>query len=107
VDRWEEIKEEFNNFESEVDRAHLETDLVFAAAFGLDDELRQGVYVAINKLYEGQINVRMISGDNIYTATKCAQKAGIIRVGEESDPMVCMLGADFRQKVGGVRLVQD
>ena len=50
VDRWEQIKEENNNFESEKDRESLEFDLVFAAAFGLNDELRAGVAEAIKKL---------------------------------------------------------
>ena len=43
TDEWEEIKAEHNNFESEEDRAKLETRLNFVAVFGLNDELRPQV----------------------------------------------------------------
>ncbi len=106
-DEWEELKSEHNNFVTEEDRAKLEQRLHFVAVFGLNDELRPGVDQAIRKLFEGQINVRMISGDNLSTAIICAQRAGILNEGEENLDKVCMLGSDFREQVGGVRQVTD
>ena len=47
----------------------------------------------------------MISGDNLYTAIVCAQKAGILAPGEDKEDKVCMLGSQFRELVGGVKLV--
>ena len=61
---WEFIKKKHNNYETERDRLSLEKDFTFVAAFGLTDDLRDGVKEAILKLNEGDINVRMISGDN-------------------------------------------
>lgn len=76
---WEDLKEEHNGFKSEESRYCLENDLIFLAAFGLNDELRPGVNECIQKLFNGGINVRMISGDNIVTASECAIKAGILQ----------------------------
>lgn len=103
VNEWESLQEQHNNFENEKDREILENDLTFAVAFGLNDDLRPGVDVAIRKLFDGQINVRMISGDNIHTAIACAKKAGILLEGEERIDKVCMNGKEFRELVGGVR----
>jgi P-type E1-E2 ATPase len=47
----------------------------------LNDELKFGIAESIRKLNLGKINVRMISGDNIYTAIECAKKAGILGEG--------------------------
>ena len=80
---WDFIKKNHNNFTTEKDRLLLEKDFTLVAAFGLNDDLRDGVAEAIAKLNEGEINVRMISGDNMWTAIDCAKKAGIIREGEE------------------------
>jgi magnesium-transporting ATPase (P-type) len=81
--------------------------LIFVVGFGLNDDLRPGVDAAIRKLFDGQINVRMISGDNLYTAIEAAKKAGILQEGEENIDKVCMLGKDFRDLVGGVRKALD
>lgn len=40
---WEQMQENNNNFVNEADRELLERDLTFVAAFGLNDELRDGV----------------------------------------------------------------
>jgi Ca2+-transporting ATPase len=77
-DGWEYLQAQNNNFAKEEDRYVIESDLVFVAAFGLNDDLREGVKESIEKLRTASINTRMISGDNIHTAIACAKKAGII-----------------------------
>lgn len=84
-----------NNFEKSKDREILEKDFCFVAAFGLNDDLREGVPEAIKKLQDGGVNIRMISGDHLHTAIQCAIKAGIIEAGDEDKEKVCMTGADF------------
>ena len=49
----------------------------------------------------------MISGDNIHTAIACAIKASILLEGDETTEFRCMNGEDFRNYVGGVKLVKD
>ena len=69
--------------------------------------MRQGVGEAIDKLYEGGVNVRMISGDHLKTAIEVAKKAGILKPEEVSIDKVCMEGKEFRSYVGGTRKVID
>jgi Ca2+-transporting ATPase len=65
---WEFMRKNNNNFEKSKDREILERDFCFVAAFGLNDDLREGVPEAVKKLTDGGINIRMISGDNLQTA---------------------------------------
>ena len=96
-----------NDFITDDDRSVLEQELTFVAAFALEDKLREGVSSVISKFYHGGVNVRMISGDNLYTAIECAKEAGILQQNEESMEKVCMEGKEFRAYVGGVKKVQD
>jgi len=68
ADDWDFLKDQNKNFASKQDRLMIEKDFVFLAAFGLNDDLRDGVGDAIEKLRKGGISVRMVSGDNLNTA---------------------------------------
>jgi len=91
-DHWEDLQANNNNFISEKDRFIVERDLTFVAAFGINDDLREGIDKAIGKLKLAGINTRMVSGDNIETAIVQATKAGILVPGEEKAEMRCMTG---------------
>lgn len=106
-DYWEDLQAQNNNFANESDRYIIENDLTFVAAFGLNDDLRDGVKDSIEKLRQASINTRMISGDNIYTAIAQAKKAGILIDGEENQANVCMNGEDFFKQIDGIKLVKD
>ena len=53
-------------------------DLVFLAVFGIKDSLRDGVKEAVKKCHEASVNVVMVTGDNIVTATAIAKDCGIL-----------------------------
>ena len=53
-------------------------DLVFLAVFGIKDSLRDGVKEAVKKCKEASVNVIMVTGDNIMTATSIAKECGIL-----------------------------
>ena len=53
-------------------------DLVFLAVFGIKDSLRDGVKEAVKKCKEASVNVIMVTGDNIITATSIAKECGIL-----------------------------
>ena len=55
-----------------------EYDLVFLAVFGIKDSLRDGVKEAVKKCHEASVNVVMVTGDNIVTATAIAKDCGIL-----------------------------
>lgn len=77
-DHWEHLQAQNNNFANESDRYIIESDLTLVAAFGLNDELRDGVKESIEKLERGRITTRMLSGDHIQTAIAAALKSGIL-----------------------------
>lgn len=81
--------------------------MTVVATFGIIDDLRDGIEMAIAKLKAAGINTRMISGDNLETAIFAAKKAGILQEGEEKVPFRCMTGKEFRNHLGGVFKVQD
>ena len=58
-------------------------DLVFLAVFGIKDALRDGVKEAVQKCKDASVNVIMVTGDNIITATAIAKECGIL--GEDVD----------------------
>jgi len=46
------------------------------------------------------MNIRLVSGDHLETATATAKKAGIIKEGEDSVEYAIMHADDFENKVG-------
>ena len=52
--------------------------LIFLAVFGIKDSLRDGVKEAVQKCKEASVNVIMVTGDNIITATAIAKECGIL-----------------------------
>ena len=73
-------KEEYTNAEKENKDGKLidQYDLVFLAVFGIKDSLRDGVKEAVNKCHEASVNVIMVTGDNIVTATAIAKDCNIL-----------------------------
>ncbi|KAJ3187418.1 hypothetical protein HDU85_006706 [Gaertneriomyces sp. JEL0708] len=66
--------------------------LVIAGIVGIEDPIREGVVDAVRTCVRAGVVVRMVTGDNITTASTIAKKCGILSPGG-----VTMLGKDFRQ----------
>ena len=75
-------KEEYTNSERANDDGKLidQHDLVFLGVFGIRDSLRDGVKEAVIKCHEAGVNVIMVTGDNIVTATAIAKECNILGV---------------------------
>jgi len=73
-------KEEYTNCEKVNDEGKLidQYGLVFLGVFGIRDSLRDGVIEAVRKCHEASVNVVMVTGDNIVTATAIAKECGIL-----------------------------
>ena len=73
-------KEEYTNAEKENNDGKLidQYGLVFLAVFGIKDSLRDGVKEAVKKCHEASVNVIMVTGDNIVTATAIAKDCNIL-----------------------------
>lgn len=70
--------------------------------FGLKDPLRPEIKDAVAKCHRAGINIRMVTGDNIETATAIALEANIVDRNKVKDEFVCMTGKDFREACGGL-----
>lgn len=53
------------------------------------------------------INIRMVTGDNIDTATAIAIEAGILKKEDKDKQYVCMVGQQFREEIGGLKKLED
>jgi magnesium-transporting ATPase (P-type) len=81
------------DFESDENRALLESNLTYVATLGLSDPLRENVALSIEKLNTTKTNVRLMSGDH-----KLAVVATAIQLGmkdDEDDFDDCMEGNEL------------
>ncbi|KAG7366729.1 plasma-membrane calcium-translocating P-type ATPase [Nitzschia inconspicua] len=87
-----------------------ETNMTAVGLIGIEDPLRPEVPPAIKKCYIAGIDVRMVTGDNPYTAASISYQAGILRdfhfkdgttehVATNLKDNVLMTGDEFRAKV--------
>ena len=74
-------EDEFENAEkmrNSEGKALDQYDLTFIACVGIRDSLRNGVKEAVKKCHSAGVNVIMVTGDNIITATAIAKDCGIL-----------------------------
>ena len=73
-------RDEYTNSERANDEGKLidQHDLVFLGVFGIRDSLRDGVKEAVVKCHQAGVNVIMVTGDNIVTATAIAKECQIL-----------------------------
>lgn len=76
-----------------IDRDNIEKDLIFLGIIGISDPIREDVPAAVKRAKDAGIDVKMVTGDNINTATAIAKEAGLLDQG-----WVSMEGGEFRQK---------
>lgn len=75
------------------------------ALYGLKDPLKDGVIEAIRACQRARVTVRMVTGDNLGTATAIAKDAGILPMDFNSDDLgphetyACMTGKQFREMI--------
>jgi magnesium-transporting ATPase (P-type) len=80
--------------------------LTMVALFGLQDPLKDGVVEAIRTCQRAGVTVRMVTGDNLDTATAIALEAGILSSEkynpdalEANQQYTCMTGKQFRELI--------
>ncbi|KAI9012260.1 hypothetical protein DFJ74DRAFT_771667 [Hyaloraphidium curvatum] len=71
----------------------IETNLVFIALVGINDPLRKEVPAAVKACQGAGMIVRMVTGDNVLTATKIAGECGIL---DPAQGHVAIEGPEFR-----------
>jgi P-type Ca2+ transporter type 2B len=79
------------------DADEVERDLCLICLIGIEDPLRPEVPGAILDCKRAGIVVRMVTGDNVQTATAIARKCGIVT--EQDGPGAVLDGKAFRERV--------
>ncbi|KAI7997204.1 putative calcium-transporting ATPase 13, plasma membrane-type [Camellia lanceoleosa] len=79
----------------EVSRKIEETGLTLLGLVGLKDPSRPGVRAAVQACRDAGVDVKMITGDNIFTAKAIAIESGIVKPNEDSNNAV-IEGVTFR-----------
>ncbi|CEP61791.1 calcium-transporting ATPase PMC1 LALA0_S04e00760g [Lachancea lanzarotensis] len=67
------------------------------AIVGIQDPLRKGVKKSVEQCQKAGVTVRMVTGDNILTATAIARNCSILSPEESKDPDSAMEGPKFRK----------
>ncbi|KAH8960841.1 hypothetical protein BDL97_05G018100 [Sphagnum fallax] len=78
--------------EAQADWQTPENNLILLAIAGIKDPCRPGVREAVQKCQKAGVKVRMVTGDNIFTAKAIAQECGIL----EDNKGLVVEGKDFR-----------
>ena len=81
-------KEEYDDAENPENDSD-QNELIFIAVVGIRDSLRNGVKEAVLKCQKARVNVIMVTGDNIVTATAIAKDCNILGDDVNLDNITC------------------
>ncbi|TFJ95040.1 ribulose-phosphate 3-epimerase [Platysternon megacephalum] len=73
-----------------------ETELTLLGLIGLKDPCRPGAKEAVTSCREAGVNIKMITGDNIFTAKAIAIECGILKEGDNMEDGAIIEGEKFR-----------
>lgn len=92
----QEIEQEHNKLE--------EDGLTLLGLVGLKDPCRPGVKKAVEDCQYAGVNVKMITGDNVFTAKAIATECGILKLGQDMVSGAVVEGVEFRNYTPEERL---
>ena len=78
VEEFEELSSETDNFTSDDAQDRLAENSIYLGVVSLEDPLRDRVAECVAYASRGDVNVRIVSGDNIETLKQVAVKAGVV-----------------------------
>ncbi|KAG9131989.1 hypothetical protein Leryth_017197 [Lithospermum erythrorhizon] len=70
--------------------------LILMGIVGLKDPCRPGVKTAVEDCQNAGVNIKMITGDNVFTAKAIATECGILQPGQDLSHGVVVEGVEFR-----------
>ncbi|KAF7116581.1 hypothetical protein RHSIM_RhsimUnG0023300 [Rhododendron simsii] len=83
--------------ENKEGKIHIEENgLTLLGLVGLKDPCRPGVKKAVEECQYAGVNVKMITGDNIFTARAIATECGILKANEDMKSGAVVEGVEFR-----------
>ncbi|KAF7149732.1 hypothetical protein RHSIM_Rhsim02G0031000 [Rhododendron simsii] len=82
---------------NEEGKIHIEENcLTFLGLVGLKDPCRPGAKKAVEECQNAGVNVKMITGDNIFTARAIATECGILKPNQDMESGAVVEGVEFR-----------
>ncbi|KAL3505999.1 hypothetical protein ACH5RR_031381 [Cinchona calisaya] len=88
---------ETNNDNGEIQETLQEKNLILLGIVGLKDPCRPGVKKAVEDCQYAGVRIRMITGDNVFTARAIATECGILRPNhDEANDGLVVEGVEFR-----------
>ena len=96
-------------FQSASNPSELDSNLTFTGFIGIEDPIRPEVPAAVLTAQKAGVIVRMVTGDGVETAVKIAKECHLLPSEYEYNALDLhvMEGKEFRQKVGGIRNLED
>lgn len=90
-----------------------ESSLTLLGIVGLRDPCRPGVRAAVESCKAAGVNIKMVTGDNLHTATAIAIECGILNLDDATNDEVVVEGVKFRsytpeerlEKIGNIRVM--
>ncbi|CAD8075591.1 unnamed protein product [Paramecium primaurelia] len=98
---------QLTTFTQSIQEDDLDKDLVLVAIAGIKDPIRPDVPNSIKQCHASGVTVRMVTGDNIMTATAIAKECGILQSGKQLGQYEVVEGKTFREFVGGLKTIKD
>lgn len=86
----------------------VESDLIFTGFVGIADPLRDDVIDAIEDCRKAHIDLKMLTGDNIITATSIAKQLGMLTEGSlvyEANDIDKMSDEELKQKIHSIKVI--
>lgn len=74
----------------------IEDDLTLLGLVGIKDPCRPGVKKAVEDCQYAGVNIKMITGDNVFTAKAIATECGILEPGQDTSTGAVVEGEEFR-----------
>ncbi|KAH9764766.1 putative calcium-transporting ATPase 13 plasma membrane-type [Citrus sinensis] len=74
----------------------IEDDLTLLGLVGIKDPCRPGVKKAVEDCQYAGVNIKMITGDNVFTAKAIATECGILKPGQDTSTGAVVEGEKFR-----------
>lgn len=98
-----------NGDDPQISQESAEDGLVFLGLVGIEDPLRPEAKDSVIQVQNAGVIVRMVTGDSMETAVKIARQCNILDpdILDQEIHEYAMEGAEFRQRVGGLRTVTD
>ncbi|XVE81699.1 hypothetical protein DITRI_Ditri15bG0086600 [Diplodiscus trichospermus] len=89
-----QIPEEYENLK--LQKKLKEDNLTLLGLVGIKDPCRPGVKKAVEDCQHAGVNIKIITGDNVFTAKAIATESGILRPGQDMSSDVVVEGEVFR-----------